>query len=61
MPPNGWKWVVLGGIVTLGSLVGSYFKIIPSEVPTAVITALVALFAKSPLQNAGHIGEEEKK
>lgn len=56
MPPNGWKWVVLAGIVTGGSLVGAYFHVVSGEVPTAVIAALVGLFARSPLQNGGQIG-----
>jgi hypothetical protein len=56
MPPNGWKWVTLAGICIVGSLVGAYFKVLPSEVPTGILMGVIGLFLRSPMSDgAGKI------
>jgi len=62
MPPNGWKWVTLAGMCIAGSLVGAYFKVVPSEVPVGVIMSVIGLFARSPLAEKKTLpGEGDKK
>lgn len=56
MPKNGWKWVTLAVFAMVSSMVGAYLKVVPSEVPTGVIMAVIGLFVRSPIDPNNSIG-----
>lgn len=54
MPKNGWKWVTLAVVAMIASMAGAYLKVVPSEVPTGVIMAVIGLFVRSPIDSNGN-------